>query len=263
MMSFWLAGEVMDLKQKVVIITGAGSGIGLEIVRQFLAANGRIVAVDRDAALPKTLESLATEHPGRLHCVIGDVAQEQTAQNYADLAMKSYGRIDVMINNAAIAFTKTIDEHSPHEWDAVMNTDLKSIYWSARAVIPQMKQGGGGLMLNTGSISSVVGISRQAAYAAAKGAVAQLTRQMAVDYASFRIRVNAICPGTVDTPLVRKAAQDSGDPEAFMQSLKDGHLVGRIASPAEIAAFFLYMASDDATFFTGAILMMDGGYTAR
>ncbi len=250
----------MDLNEKVTVVTGAGSGIGEAIARFFVEAGSKVVAVDLDPKLPETLAALPRES---LRCIVGDVALEETATRYTREALDAFGRIDVMINNAGIACVKAIADHSPEEWDRVMNVNVKSIYWSARAVVPVMKAQGGGLFLNTGSISSVVGIGEQGAYGPSKGAVVQITRQMAVDYGPDKIRVNAVCPGTVDTPLLRRAAVDSGNPEKFLSGLADGHPIGRIASADEIARFFQFLASDHARFFTGAILMIDGGFTAR
>jgi NAD(P)-dependent dehydrogenase (short-subunit alcohol dehydrogenase family) len=144
-----------------------------------------------------------------------------------------------------------------------MNVNVKSIYWFARHIIPGMKARGQGLILNTGSISSVVGIPGQGAYAASKGAVVQMTRQMAIEYAPFGIRVNAVCPGTVDTPLLQHSAEESGNPAAFLHGLASAHPIGRIAAAEEIAQFFLFLATDHARFLSGAILMIDGGFTAR
>ncbi len=245
----------MDLSGKTAIVTGAASGIGEAILRLFLQANANVVAVDRDEVPPSTADRLAI--------VRGDVAEESTAVASVARALDRFGRIDVAVHNAGVACVKPIDAHTPEEWDRVMNVNVKSIYWSARHVIPVMKRQGSGLILNTGSISSVVGISNQGAYAPSKGAVIQMTRQMAIDYAPFGIRVNAVCPGTVDTPLLRHSAQESGDPEGFLQGLADAHPVGRIASAEEIARFYLFLASDHARFFTGAILMIDGGFTAH
>ena len=253
----------MDLTGKTVIVTGAASGIGAEIVRLFLEANARIVAVDIDPQLPSVTEGLRSRHPDRLRCVVGDVGLEETAVAYARVAREAYGTVDVMINNAAVTVVKPIAEHTPEEWDRVMNVNVKAIYWSARALVPLMKKTGGGLFLNTGSISSVVGLAGQGAYGPSKGAVVQLTRQMAIDYASDNIRVNCVCPGTVDTPLVRQAAADSGDAEGFLAGLKAAHPIGRVAQPEEIAQFYLFLASDHARFFTGAVLMIDGGFTAQ
>lgn len=251
----------MNLDGKVAIVTGAASGIGAAVVRLYLEAGARVVAVDLDA---RSLESVASPaDAARLRTVVGDVAREATAREYARTAVESFGRIDVMVNNAAISVVKALHEHTPEEWDRVMEVNVKSIYWSARAVVPIMQSQGGGLFLNTGSISSVVGIPLQGAYAPSKGAVIQLTRQMAIEYAPDGIRANAVCPGTVETPMLKRAAADSGDAEGFIAKLAAGHPIGRIADDDEIARFFVFLASDDARFFTGAILMIDGGFTAR
>ncbi len=253
----------MNLAGKVVIVTGAASGIGAEIVRLFLEAGARIVAVDVDPQLAARTADLLGRFPEQLRCVVGDVGIEATAVAYTRAARESYGTVDVMINNAAVTVVKPIASHTPEEWDRVMNVNVKAIYWSARTLVPEMKRTGGGLFLNTGSISSVVGLPGQGAYGPSKGAVVQLTRQMAIDYARDNIRVNCVCPGTVDTPLVRQAAADSGDAEAFLARLQAAHPLGRVAQPEEIAQFYLFLASDHARFFTGAVLMIDGGFTAQ
>jgi NAD(P)-dependent dehydrogenase (short-subunit alcohol dehydrogenase family) len=250
----------MNLQDRVAIVTGAASGIGAETVRLFLEAGARVVGVDcQDPAVPP---ALTQRFSGRVRAVTGDVALEATAQAFTLAAEGSFGRIDILINNAGVAVVKPIHEHTPEEWDRVMNVNVKSIYWAARQVIPVMKRQGG-VILNTGSISGVVGLPLQGAYGPSKGAVVEMSRQMAIDYARDNIRVNAVCPGTVDTPLVRRAAQESGDADAFMRGLLEAHPIGRIASPEEIALFFLFLASDHARFITGAVLMIDGGFTAR
>jgi NAD(P)-dependent dehydrogenase (short-subunit alcohol dehydrogenase family) len=253
----------VDLSGKVAVVTGAASGIGAEVVRLYVEAGARVVAVDRDPDLPDAARRLAGPRPEAVRPVVGDVALEETAERYVAAALDAFGSIDVMVNNAGIAVVKAIADHTPEDWDRVFGVNVKSIYWSARHVVPVMKRQGGGLFLNTGSISSVAGIAGQGAYAPSKGAVVQLTRQMAVEYGKDGIRVNAVCPGTVDTPLLRKAAADSGDPEGFLRGLSDAHPIGRIADAAEIAEFFLFLASDRARFFTGAVLMIDGGFTAQ
>ncbi|MFO0887628.1 MAG: SDR family oxidoreductase [Isosphaeraceae bacterium] len=250
----------LDLSGKVAIVTGAGSGIGFEIVKQYLESGADVVAVDLDLAraLPDWPEG-----PGRLKAVLGDVALGETADRYAAEAVNSFGRIDIMVNNAAVGLVKSITDTLPDEWDRLMNVNVKALYWSARAVVPVMKHQKDGLFLNTGSISSVVGIPGQGAYGPSKGAVIQVTRQMAIEYAADGIRSNAVCPGTVDTPLLRKAADSSGDPAGFLKGLHDAHPIGRIASAEEIARFFVFLASDYARFLTGAVLMIDGGFTAK
>jgi len=251
----------MKMHDKTVIITGSASGIGAETVRLFLEAGANVVAVDVQE--PPCPPALQHTHGPRVRQIHGDVALESTAREAVQLAVKSFGHVDLLINNAGIAVIKKIHEHTPEEWDRVMNVNVKSIYWFARHVIPVMQQQSSGVILNTGSISSVVGLGLQGAYGPSKGAVIQLTRQMAVDYASDGIRVNAVCPGSVDTPLLQKAANDSGDAAGFLKTISDAHPIGRIASSEEIAQFFLFLASDNARFITGAVLMIDGGYTAR
>ncbi len=140
---------------------------------------------------------------------------------------------------------------------------MKALSWAAREVIPVMMKRRSGLILNTGSISCEIGIATQGAYGPSKGAVHEMTRQMAIEYAPHGIRVNAIACGTVDTPIVHQSAAASGDPDAYWAMLRENHPIGRIASANEVACFFTFMASELASFFTGSILMMDGGYTAK
>lgn len=249
----------MDLSGKVAIVTGAASGIGEAIVRLYVESSAQVVAVDANPAV----ETIAWPHRDSIRTVVGDVSEGEVADRYARTAVEAFGRADVMVNNAAISVVKPIHEHSPEEWDRVFAVNVKSIYQSARALVPLMKGQKSGLFLNTGSISSMVGIPGQGAYAPSKGAVIQITRQMAIEYAGWGIRSNAVCPGTVDTPMLRRAAADSGDPSAFLCGLESGHPIGRIAAAEEIAEFFLFLASDRARFFTGAILMIDGGFTAQ
>lgn len=253
----------MELDGKVCVVTGAASGIGAAILRRYLEEGARVVAVDLAPALPNDLTPLRDRFADRLRYVSGDVAKEQTAAAYVREALASFGRIDVMVNNAAILVVKAIHEHTPDEWDRTFDVNVKSLYWSARHCVPVMKKAGGGLFLNTGSISAVTGMPGQGAYCPSKGAVIQITRQMAVEYGGDGIRANAVCPGTVDTPLLQKGAVDSGDPKAFLHSFASAHPIGRIASSEEIAEFFVFLASDRARFFTGAVLMIDGGYTAK
>jgi dihydroanticapsin dehydrogenase len=254
----------ISLSGKVAIITGASSGIGLATVSAFLEAGaGGVVGVFLPGDIPSELGQHKTQYGHRLELVTGDVGQDSTAKEFSERALHHFGRIDVLVNNAGISIVKPIHEHTPEEWDAVMNTNVKAIYLASRYVIPVMMKQGGGVILNTGSISGVAGLTGQGAYAASKGAVHQMTRQMAIEYARHKIRVNAVCPGTVDTPPVHRSALNTGNPEAYWERLKKGHPIGRIASPVEIARVFVFLASDDASFFTGSTVFADGGFTAQ
>lgn len=260
-----IQGEIemqVTLSGKVAIVTGAASGIGLAIVREFLDSDVKgLVAVDLQENLPATLQPFQAD--SRFRYIGGDVADNATAERFTQEAVSNFGRIDILVNNAGVALVKRLHEHTPEEWDKVHNTNVKALYLTGRHVLPVMMQQRSGVILNTGSISGETGIPLQGAYGPSKGAVHEMTRQMAIEYAPYGIRVNAIGCGTVDTPMVQKAALQSGDPENFVAGLKNNHPIGRIASPEEVASFFTYMASDLASFFTGSILMMDGGYSAQ
>lgn len=254
----------ISLTGKVAVVTGGSSGIGLAVVKQYLECDAAgVVAVDRRQGDPPELTECKARFADRLQILEGDVGVEETAMEFTRTAMERFGRLDVLVSNAAVSVVKPIHEHTPEEWDQVFNSNVKAVYWASRHVIPLMMRQGGGLILISGSISGEVGIPTQGAYGPSKGALHLMTRQMAVEYAKHNIRVNAIACGTVDTPIVHASAAASGDPAGYLEMLKRGHPIGRIASAEEVATFFAYMASDSASFFTGAILMMDGGFTAQ
>jgi len=256
--------EPFDISSKVVVCTGIASGIGKAITDTFLA-NGvhGFVGVDIDETLDNVYKKELSNYSRSFYTLCGDVSDEKNVKKYLDLTLSKFGRIDVMINNAAYAQAIEIHNTPEEVWDKTFNVNVKSLYINAKHLIPHMKTNGGGLIINTGSISSHVGMPTQGAYAASKGALAQLTRQMAIEYAGDNIRVVAVCPGTVDTPLVHESAKQSGDYDSYMKKLYDGHPIGRIAKPEEIAKLFLYLSSDDASFITGANIMIDGGFTAQ
>jgi NAD(P)-dependent dehydrogenase (short-subunit alcohol dehydrogenase family) len=248
----------------VAVITGASSGIGLAVTRRFLDCGAvGVVAVFRRSDVVAELAECKARFGEKLQIVRGDVADEQTAIRFAETAIQFFGRIDVLVCNAAVSIVKPVHEHTSEEWDLVFNSNVKAVYWASRYVVPHMIRQNGGLILISGSISGEVGIPTQGAYAPSKGALHQMTRQMAVEYAKYHIRVNTIACGTVDTPIVHRSAEASGDPEAYWKMLKSNHPIGRIAGVDEVSSFYAYMASDYASFFTGSILMMDGGFTAQ
>lgn len=236
----------------------------MAITRRFLECGvAGLIAVDRQGEIPAELRKYQEELDSKLVLVHGDVAEETTAKQFTQAAVNKFGRIDILVNNAAVSVVRAIHEHTPEEWDAVMNVNVKAVYWAARHIVPVMIRQHSGLILMTGSISGEAGIPAQGAYGPSKGALHQMTRQMAVEYAKHNIRVNSIACGTVDTPLVHSSAKASGDEQGFWDMLRRNHPIGRVATAEEVAAFFAYMASDYATFFTGSVLMMDGGYTAQ
>jgi NAD(P)-dependent dehydrogenase (short-subunit alcohol dehydrogenase family) len=168
----------ISLAGKVAVVTGANSGIGLAITRAYLGCGAAgVIAVDRNGDIHKDLSQAQRLDPGRLHIVKGDVAEEQTAIEFSHAALTHFGRIDVLVSNAAVSVTKPLHLHSPEEWDSVMDVNVKSLYWAARHVIPVMIRQSSGLILATGSISGQAGLPKQGAYAASKGAIHQMTRR--------------------------------------------------------------------------------------
>lgn len=254
----------ISLTGKVAVVTGASSGIGLAIAKAYLECDAAgVVGVFRRNPVPEELERLSERFPGRLSIVQGDVGEESTAIRFTEETLARFGRLDIFVSNAAVSVVKPLHLHTPEEWDSVMNSNVKSLYWASRHVIPVMIKQASGLILLSGSISGEVGIPTQGAYAPSKGALHQMSRQMAIEYAKHGIRVNTIACGTVDTPIVYRSAEASGNPDQYWAMLRDAHPIGRIATAEEVACFYAFLASDCASFFTGAVLMLDGGYTAR
>jgi NAD(P)-dependent dehydrogenase (short-subunit alcohol dehydrogenase family) len=254
----------INLINKVAIVTGAASGVGLATTLCLLESGiTGVVAVDLAANMPAEFASFVDGPKSRLLYVQGDVASDDTVSRFVSAALERFGQIDILINNAGVNIVKPIHTHSDQEWDWIMNTNVKAIFLAARKVIPVMLKQHRGLILNIGSISGLVGLKNQGAYAASKGAVHQMTRQMAIEYAANGIRVNTLALGTVDTPVVYSSAKQTNDPEAFIDGLRSQHPLGRIATADEVGRFIVFLSSDHATFFTGATLSLDGGFTAQ
>jgi NAD(P)-dependent dehydrogenase (short-subunit alcohol dehydrogenase family) len=245
-----------DLDGSVAIVTGSASGVGRETVRLLAGRGASVVAVDVAPSVHELEEDAVLP-------IQGDVAVAETADRATDAATSRWGRADVLVNNAAHGVWKPILDTSEEEWDHVMAVNVRSMFLHCRAAIPIMRRQGGGAIVNTASISGLVGLPAQAAYAASKGAVIQLTRQLAVEYAPAGIRVNAVAPGAVDTPFLRKVLDTAPDREALASEIAASHPLGRLAAAEEVARAIVYLSSGEASFVTGTVLMVDGGYTAR
>lgn len=245
-----------SLEGRVAIVTGAASGIGRATTERLLARGARVVAVDLSAAV----HELAADD---VAAVEGDVALAATSETAVATALERWQRVDILVNNAGLIISKSIVDTSEEEWDRVQAVNVRGAFLFSRAVIPVMLERGGGAIVSTASISGLIGLPGQAAYCASKGALVQLTRQLAVEYSPRGIRVNAVAPGAVDTPLLRRLLDSAPDPSAVETSIGASHPLGRIASPNEIADAIVYLASDAASFVTGAILAVDGGFTAQ
>ncbi len=248
----------MDFTGKIALITGAASGMGAATAREFQAAGGQVVIVDRNEELAiRVANEIGADPP-----VTGDVSDSAFCNLAVETALARHGRLDVVVNAAGVIVRADALNTSDEQWQRVMNVNVNGVFYMSRAAINPMKAQGKGAIINFGSIWGGVGATGVVAYCASKGAVHQITRAMALDYVNDGIRINAVCPGEVNTPMLASERAEPVTPE-LMQSLADTVPMGRLAEPVEIARVVLFLASDAAGYMTGAMVNVDAGYTAR
>jgi NAD(P)-dependent dehydrogenase (short-subunit alcohol dehydrogenase family) len=243
----------LNLEGKVALITGAGRGIGRCTAELLRSRGARIVASDLgEAILEMEAEDVAT--------LVGDVADEELAKRSIDLAAQRFGRLDIVVNNAGRTLNKPLTETSVAEYDRIFQINARGSFVTARAAVELMANVGGGAIVNVSSISAVAGFKTQAAYASSKAAVAQLTRVIAIEYGRRGIRCNAVAPGVIDTDIMEGVVENGRE---MLRSFGDAHPIGRIGQPEEVAESIAFLASPASSFITGALLVVDGGYTAQ
>jgi NAD(P)-dependent dehydrogenase (short-subunit alcohol dehydrogenase family) len=247
----------------VAVITGAGSGIGRAMALLFAQEGARILAADINGSAAEETAAAVQAAAGTAEAFTVNVVAPDEVRAMIDAAIAAYGRIDILCNNAGIGSTTDVVEAEPEEWDRVMAVNVKSVFLGCKYAIPHMIAQGGGVIVNTASVAGMVGLVKRASYSASKGAVIALTRQVAIEYVEQGVRVNCLCPGTVDSPWVGRLLGQADDPSAARSALVARQPMGRLGTPEEIAAAALYLASDDAAFITGTGLVIDGGLTAR
>ena len=191
------------------------------------------------------------------------MAQSASVRSMIDATIRDLGRLDVLINNAGYGIPGSVVETSEDDWDKLMAVNVNGVFFGCKYAIPVMKQQGGGVIVNTASIVANVGIRNRAAYCASKGAVAALTRAMALDHVNDNIRVNCVAPGTIDTPYFEDIIRKSERPQELRRELEARQAMNRLGRPEEIANAFLFLASDESSFSTGSMLIVDGGMTAQ
>jgi meso-butanediol dehydrogenase / (S,S)-butanediol dehydrogenase / diacetyl reductase len=228
------------LKGKVAIVTGAGRGIGEGVARRFAREGAAVVAAQRTYSEVERVVDTIVQEGGSAIPIETDVRDEQRVRNLIDTTLENYGRLDVLCNNAGVGLLRTVVESTMEEYDYVLEQ-------------------GTGSVINVASVASFVGFRRDAAYCASKGAVLMLTRQTALDFAPNGVRVNAICPGFIDTPMLRLYCESQPNPDAAWSEVLAQHPIGRLGTVDDIAGAALYLASDDSTWVTGVALPVDGG----
>ncbi len=249
----------MQLANKVALITGGASGIGRATALLFVREGAAVVIADTHAQAGQAVVGEITRAGGRACFESADVTRADDCRRVFERAIREFGKIDVLFNNAGIIRRATVLETSEEDWDRVMAVNVKSIYLLSREVIPHMQKAGGGSIINTASGWGLAGGAKAAVYCASKGAVVLLTKAMAVDHGPQNIRVNCICPGDTDTGMLRSEAQQLGEASDRFLAEAAKRPLGRVGSPEEIAQAALYLASDASSFVTGAALVVDGG----
>jgi len=249
---------MMDFAGKVVLVTGAASGMGAATAREFSAAGARVLVADRNAELAVQVASDISADPP----LIGDVSDSAFCKQAVATAVERYGRLDILVNAAGIIVRADGPGTTDEQWQRIMNVNVNGVFYMSRAAVAVMKEQASGAIVNFGSIWGEVGAAGVMAYCASKGAVHQITRAMALDHVKDGIRVNAVCPGEVNTPMLTSERSAPVTAE-MMQALADSVPMGRLAAPVEIARVVLFLSSDAASYMTGAMVNVDAGFTAR
>jgi meso-butanediol dehydrogenase / (S,S)-butanediol dehydrogenase / diacetyl reductase len=248
------------LENKIAAITGAASGIGAATARLFAAEGARVIVADIDDEHGR---QMAREIGGAATFLRTDVRDPRQVEAMVKFAADRFGRLDILHNNAFYSTYGPVGEITIDGWLKTIAVTLSGVFYGMRFALPQMTAQGGGVIVNTASISGLYGDYRLGAYNAAKGGVINLTKAAAIEYARKNIRVNAVCPGGVMTPPVMNALAAAANREAALRAAEESHPMGRLGKPEEIAKVVLFLAGDDSSFMTGSIVVADGGATAH
>ncbi|MCX6578498.1 MAG: glucose 1-dehydrogenase [Candidatus Aminicenantes bacterium] len=249
----------MDFRGKTALITGGASGMGAACAREFASAGANVVIVDLNGPLAKTVAA----EIGAREPVIGDVGDSAFCNQAVQTALDRHGRLDILVNCAGIIHRADAQGTSDENWRRVMAVNVDGVFFMSRAAVAPMKKQGRGVIVNFGSIWGGVGAAGVVAYCTSKGAVHNLTRAMALDHVKDGIRINAVCPGEVNTPMLASGRATPPTPEDLKKLGETMVPMGRLADPVEIARVVVFLASDGASYMTGSMVTVDAGYTAR
>ncbi len=250
----------MRLHDKVALISGGGSGIGRACALAFAREGARLALLGRrQERLDGVMREIGSEHA---MAIPGDVTKPAVIAAALQRVVARFGKLDVLVNNAGLLIPGTAESCTEEDWDRSFAVNARAVWLLSRAVLPHMRQAGGGSIINISSVLGLVAARQRAIYAASKGAVTLLTRCMAVDHAADNIRVNCICPSFIVTELTEGYLSKTADPQAVLRERTAAHPMGRLGRPEDVAGMAVYLASDESSWVTGAALPVDGGYTA-
>jgi NAD(P)-dependent dehydrogenase (short-subunit alcohol dehydrogenase family) len=253
----------MKIENKVALITGAGSGIGKEAALLFAQEGARVAVADLDQASAESVTQEIEQGGGKAHPIQADVSLAKDCQAMVSEAAEIFGGLDILFNNAGIPMPKPLDALSEEDWDQTMAINLKSVFLCTKFAVPKMIDRGGGAIVNTSSMVASIGSRGQSAYCVSKAGVVSFTQCMALELSAANIRVNCICPGFTDTPMLRnflaKWFPDKEERSKVIEDTEAKSLLNRYGTPQEMAKAALFFASEDASFITGQALMVDGG----
>jgi NAD(P)-dependent dehydrogenase (short-subunit alcohol dehydrogenase family) len=253
----------MDLNRKVSVVTGVGAGIGAAIAEVFSQYGAHVIGLERDAAsLERTVEHVAAKG-GSLHGICADVSSDASVQRAFQEILSKYSTIDVLVNNAGVEFYRDFVSVTVDDWEHQLGVNLRSVFLCASRVVPLMIKARRGVIINTASVQAFATTGQTAPYAAAKAGVLGLTRDMARDLSPHQIRVNAICPGCINTPMMERSLIRNGDASAARRHMESAIPLRRLGNPVEIANAAAFLASDLASYVSGIALVVDGGLLAQ
>ena len=247
------------LKGKVGIVTGAGSGIGRACAIALAKEGARVALVGRRR---DHVEKVSREIGDLAVALPADVSKTSEITRLLDETVGRFGGLNFLVNNAGVLHAGNAEQVTEEQWDHTFNLNVRSVWLLSRSALPHMRKAGGGSIINMASVLGIVGARNRAAYASSKGAMVQLTKCMAIDYGQENIRVNAICPSFVETELTAHLVEHAADARSFLRERTAAHPVGRLGRPEDIAGLAVYLASEESSWVTGAIMPVDGGYVA-